>query len=51
MAAGNYSFTIEQGATTDFEITYKDSSNNPVDLAGYTARMQSQYDFVMNMFR
>ena len=40
MAAGNYSFTIEQGATTDFEITYKDSSNNPVDLSGYTARMQ-----------
>jgi len=40
MAAGNYSFTIEQGATTDFEITYQDSSNTPVDLTGYTARMQ-----------
>ena len=40
MAAGNYSFTIEQGATTDFEIAYKDSSNNPVDLSGYTAKMQ-----------
>jgi len=44
MAAGNYSFTIEQGATTDFEITYKDSSNNPVDLTGYTARMQLRPD-------
>ena len=22
MAAGNYSFTIEQGATTDFELVY-----------------------------
>ena len=40
MAAGSYSFTVEQGATTDFELVYKDSSGNPVDLSGYTARMQ-----------
>ena len=40
MAAGNYSFTIEQGATTDFELVYKDSSGNPVDLTHYDARMQ-----------
>ena len=40
MAAGNYSFTIEQGATTDFEIVYKDSNGNPIDLTGYDARMQ-----------
>ena len=40
MAAGNYSFTIEQGATTDFEIVYKDSNSNPVDLTGYQAKMQ-----------
>ena len=40
MAAGSYSFTIEQGATTDFELVYKDSSGNPVDLSGYRARMQ-----------
>ena len=39
MAAGNYSFTIEQGATTDFEIVYKDSAGNPIDLSGYQARM------------
>ena len=39
MAAGKYNFTIEQGSTTDFEIVYKDSSGNPVDLSGYTARM------------
>ena len=26
MAAGRYSFVIEQGSTTDFEIIYKDSS-------------------------
>mgnify|MGYP003135623546 CR=1 FL=1 len=40
MAAGIYSFTIEQGATTDFEVTYKDSTDTPVDLTGYKARMQ-----------
>jgi len=40
MAAGNYSFTIEQGSTTDFEIVYKDSNGSPVDLRGYVARMQ-----------
>ncbi len=39
MAAGRYSFVIEQGATTDFEVIYNDSDNNPVDLTAYTARM------------
>ena len=40
MAAGNYDFTIEQGATVDFAIQYKDSGSNPIDLSGYQARMQ-----------
>jgi hypothetical protein len=40
MAAGKYSFVIEQGATVDFEIQYKDSNNTPIDLSYYTARMQ-----------
>jgi hypothetical protein len=40
MAAGKYSFVIERGATTQFEIQYKDASNTLVDLSGYTARMQ-----------
>tara|TARA_R110002020_G_scaffold127025_1_gene285061 strand:+ start:466 stop:882 length:417 start_codon:yes stop_codon:yes gene_type:complete len=39
MAAGRYSFVIEQGATTDFEVVYNDSANNPIDLTGHTARM------------
>lgn len=39
MPAGRYSFTIEQGATTKFEIQYTDSDANPIDLTGYTARM------------
>ena len=45
MAAGKYSFIIEQGATTDFEILYKDSSGSPVDLSQYHARMQIRSDY------
>lgn len=40
MAAGKYSFKIEQGATLDFELAYKDSGSNPIDLTNYQARMQ-----------
>jgi len=45
MAAGKYSFVIEQGATTNFEIQYKDSNNTPVNLTGYTGRMQIASDY------
>lgn len=40
MSAGRYPILIEQGATLDFEIQYRDSNNQPVDLSGYGARMQ-----------
>ena len=40
MAAGKYSFVVERGATTDFEIVYKDSTGTLVDLTGYSASMQ-----------
>ena len=40
MAAGRYSFTIEQGSTLDFEIQYRDSNSTPIDLTGYTGKMQ-----------
>jgi len=40
MGAGRYSFTIEQGSTTDFFVVYKDSSGNLVDLFDYNAKMQ-----------
>ena len=40
MAAGKYSFVIEQGATTNFQINWTDASGKPVDLTGYSARMQ-----------
>ena len=40
MAAGQYNFTIEQGATLKKQFTYKDSSGTVVDLNGYDVRMQ-----------
>jgi hypothetical protein len=40
MAAGKYSFVIEQGATTNFQIDWKDESGSSIDLTGYHARMQ-----------
>ena len=40
MGAGRYSFVIEQGATTDFEVVYQDSGSNPISLANHQARMQ-----------
>ena len=45
MAAGNYTFTIEQGATTDFEIQWNDSAGDPVDLTNYHGRMQIRSDY------
>lgn len=45
MAAGKYDFTIEQGATVDFAVQYKDSDSNPIDLTGYQARMQFRPTF------
>jgi hypothetical protein len=40
MAAGKYSFVIEQGATTKFQIDWKDVNDSPINLSGYHARMQ-----------
>ena len=45
MAAGNYTFTIEQGATTDFEVVWTDSAGSRVDLSAYSARMQIRSDY------
>ena len=45
MAAGNYTFTIEQGATTDFEIQYKDSGSNAIDLSGQYAEMRIRSNY------
>ncbi len=40
MSAGKYSFVIEQGATFTIQLDYKDSSANPIDLSGYSGKMQ-----------
>lgn len=45
MAAGKYSFTIEQGSTLNFEIQYKDSNNNPVNLTGYSGKMMIRSNY------
>jgi hypothetical protein len=45
MAAGKYSFTIEQGTTVNFEIQYKDSNGNPINLAGYAGKMMIRSNF------
>ncbi len=40
MAAGKYSFIIEQGATTNFQINWTDENGSSIDLTGYQAKMQ-----------
>lgn len=40
MSAATYNFTVEQGTTLIKPIVWKDSSGNPVNLTGYSARMQ-----------
>lgn len=45
MAAGKYSFVIEQGATTNFQINWNDETGSAVDLAGYHGRMQLRTDY------
>lgn len=48
MAAGKYHLILEQGATLNLEIQYKDSTNTPVDITGYTGRMQIRSDYADN---
>lgn len=40
MAAGRYDITLEQGATFDLPLRYRAPSGTPVDLTGYSAKMQ-----------
>lgn len=39
---GNYDFTIYQGATFSRVLTWKDQEDTPIDLSGYTARLQAR---------
>ena len=45
MPAGIYNITAEQGATLSRTITWKNSTGNPINLSGYTARMQVRADY------
>lgn len=45
MAAGLYDITIEQGATFTLSLTWKDSTGAPVNITGYTARMQVRENY------
>lgn len=40
MSAATYDFEIEQGSTLIRPIVWKDSSGNPINLSGYSAKMQ-----------
>jgi len=40
MPAAIHNILIEQGSTFKLNLTWKDSEGVPVDLTGYTARMQ-----------
>lgn len=40
MTAGLYDITIEAGATFRLAITWKDDAGVPINLTGYSARMQ-----------
>lgn len=45
MAAGIYDITIEQGATFQMNLTWKDSTGSPVNISGYSARMQVRENY------
>jgi len=39
MAAGKYDFTIEQGSSFKLSLIYKDSSEIPIDITNWCARL------------
>jgi hypothetical protein len=48
MAAGKWNFTIEQGTTVDFSIQYKDNNLVPINLTGYSGKMQIRSNYADN---
>jgi len=40
MAAAQYDFQLEQGVTYKKHLLYSDSLNQPIDLTGWSSRMQ-----------
>ena len=39
MSASKYDFNIEQGASFQLSLVYKDANNDPIDLTGWCARL------------
>ena len=37
---GRYDIILQQAATYDLPISYRDSSGTPIDMSGYTAKLQ-----------
>lgn len=42
MAAGRANLTIEQGATFEQKLLWKDEEDTPIDTSGMTARLQAR---------
>ena len=40
MAAGELSFSLEDGVAYPVSLTWEDSGGTPIDLTGYTAKLQ-----------
>ena len=54
MAAGTHNFKIEQGATFNNTVTYKDASGNAINISGATITLKakdnrSDTNFVINL--
>ena len=45
MTAGIYNATIDQGSVWSVIFVYKDPSDNPINLTGYTAAMQLRQSY------
>jgi hypothetical protein len=45
MTAGIYNFTMDQGSVWDLEITYQDPNGTPINLTGFTAKMQLRKEY------
>lgn len=50
MSAAQYDIQIEKGTTFKYTLTYTDSTNTPINLTGYTAKMQIRKQYISAEF-